>query len=303
MIATALAAAPVFAIIFLGYAVRRAGVIPREAWGALDRLAFYVFFPGLIIRALARADITAASGGVALTALSSFAAITLIVLAVKPLLRLPGPAYTSVFQAATRWNFFVFFAIAVTLYGPEVEPYGAIVLGALIAPINIAAITALAIWGDGGGKSLRGVLGDILRNPLILACAAGFALNLVGLPMDNAFGATLDLLAQPALPVGLMVVGAGLDFSAVRGRWAAIAVGSGLKLLAMPLLMAGFAQIYGLEGLPRATVILAGAAPCAVASYIYARQMGGDAPLMAGIITLSTAVSIATIPLAAALLI
>ena len=303
MIAAALAAAPVFALIFLGYAVRRAGVIPRQAWGALDRLAFFVFFPGLIIRALVRADITAASGGVALTALSSFAAVTIMVLALKPVLRLPGPAYSSVFQAATRWNFFIFFAIATALYGPEIEAYGAIILGALLAPINIAAITALAVWGSGASRTRARVALDILRNPLVIACGLGFALNFAGAPLDNAFGATLDLLAQPALPVGLMVVGAGLDFSAVRGRWAAIGVGAGLKLLAMPLLMTSFAALYGLDGAARAAVILAGAAPCAIASYIYARQMGGDAPLMAGIITVSTAASIVTIPLVVAWLI
>ena len=47
--------------------------------------------------------------------------------------------------------------------------------------------------------------------------------------------------------------------------------------------------------------LLAGASPGAAASYVMARQMGGDAPLMAGVVALTTVVSAFTIPILLAL--
>ena len=43
--------------------------------------------------------------------------------------------------------------------------------------------------------------------------------------------------------------------------------------------------------------LLFGAAPTASSAYTLARQLGGDAPLMAAIVTIQTALSFLTLPL------
>jgi hypothetical protein len=55
--------------------------------------------------------------------------------------------------------------------------------------------------------------------------------------------------------------------------------------------------LLGGDPLAQGVALLCGAAPGAAASYILARQMGGDAPLMAGIVALTTVGSAFTIPL------
>jgi hypothetical protein len=50
------------------------------------------------------------------------------------------------------------------------------------------------------------------------------------------------------------------------------------------------------EGLTAAIALLFMASPTATSSYILARQLGGDATLMAGVITLQTAVSMVSLP-------
>jgi predicted permease len=65
---------------------------------------------------------------------------------------------------------------------------------------------------------------------------------------------------------------------------------------------AGLAMAMGLSGtLVQACVLLA-ALPTATSSYILARQLGGDAPLMAAIVSGQTLLAVATIPLILAVL-
>ena len=65
-------------------------------------------------------------------------------------------------------------------------------------------------------------------------------------------------------------------------------------------LAAGLARLFGVEGTALAVVVLCTAAPTASGSYMLARQMGGNAPLMAEILTVQTLAALITIPLALA---
>ena len=71
---------------------------------------------------------------------------------------------------------------------------------------------------------------------------------------------------------------------------------AGLKLLVLPLMTALACRVMGVEGLPATVAVLFSALPGAPSSYILARQMGGDAPLMASLITVETALACATLP-------
>ena len=54
--------------------------------------------------------------------------------------------------------------------------------------------------------------------------------------------------------------------------------------------------------MPLFIAILFNGVPAATVSYVMAREMGGDAPLMAGIITVQTGISMVTLPILLALL-
>ncbi len=56
----------------------------------------------------------------------------------------------------------------------------------------------------------------------------------------------------------------------------------------MPLMMTGFCLLYNVTGPARGVAVVAGAVPTATNAYILARQLGGDAPLMANVITFTT---------------
>ena len=76
-----------------------------------------------------------------------------------------------------------------------------------------------------------------------------------------------------------------------------VAFGTAIRLIGMPLLMFAGGWLFGMDGLPLTVAVLAGAVPTASSSYVLARQMGGDAPLMANLITVQVLMSVVTLPL------
>jgi malonate transporter and related proteins len=60
-------------------------------------------------------------------------------------------------------------------------------------------------------------------------------------------------------------------------------------------------RVFGIEGLSAAAVLFS-ACPISASSYVLARQFGGDATLLARLITITTIAAVATIPLLLALL-
>ena len=76
-------------------------------WHGLERLTYYVLFPMLLIQTLVKADLSKVPvAGVGGALLLSALAMSLLCLALRPIFSrwdINGPAFTSIFQGATRW--------------------------------------------------------------------------------------------------------------------------------------------------------------------------------------------------------
>jgi len=303
MLALIAGVVPVFILIAIGYGLRKSDFLPDATWRPIEKLSINLLYPGFLIPAIWNADLSGASagaaGGSAVTAVLIVGALTLLA---RPLLKIDGPAFTSVFQGTIRWNSFVFLPVIQSVYGAEGLALAAVMIACIIPVTNIACVAVLARWGtDQHGVSPLALAKAMLANPILVACLTGLALNFFHVPPIPGISDTLKLLGGAALPLGLIVAGAGLSFAEVaRRKWTVVGV-TVVKLMVMPPLMWGLCVLYGGDELAQATALLCGAAPGAAAAYLLARQMGGDAPLMAGIIALTTVGSALGIPVALAL--
>jgi predicted permease len=70
-----------------------------------------------------------------------------------------------------------------------------------------------------------------------------------------------------------------------------------LKLAVVPLLIFACLKALGVVGTPAAVALLCGAVPTGSGAYVLAKQMGGDAPLIANILTAQVIFAAVTIPL------
>ncbi|RZJ01945.1 MAG: AEC family transporter [Brevundimonas sp.] len=303
MVALLAGVLPVFVLIAIGYGLRKSDFLPDATWRPIEKLSIHILYPGFLIPAIWAADISGGGAGAAGAAsVTSVLIIAALTFALKPLMKLDGPAYTSVFQGAIRWNSFVFLPVIQSVYGPDGLALAAVVIAAMIPVTNILCVIVLVRWGaDQRAMSPWSLTKAILSNPILLACIAGLTLNLLKVPRLPGVWETLQLLGGAALPLGLIVAGAGLSFAEVARRKITISMVSFVKLVITPPLMWGLCILYGGDQTAQGIALLCGAAPGAAASYMLARQMGGDAPLMAGIVALTTVGSAISIPILLAL--
>jgi predicted permease len=297
---------PVFLLIVLGFALRRLLLKKDIEWIGLEQLVYYILFPALLIDTLSRANLAsvpiAGVGGALLLAVLAMSALCLLL---RPLLArglgVDGPAFSSVFQGATRWQTFVALSVAGNLWGELGITLASVAMVAMIPLLNIFAVWVLAHYASPQKLSWPKILMTIVRNPLIWACVVGLALNLTQLPVPRPLHEFLDALGRCSLALGLLVVGAGLHLEGLRRPGAAAVLTVVLKLVVMPAMAIALGNAFGLSGSSLAVVACCASVPSASNGYILARQMGGDAALLAQILTLQTMLAVVTMPVFIAL--
>ena len=282
---------PDFALIALGVALRRFAGLGDGFWPGAERLVYFVLFPALLFHALARVSID-------LTVMGPLFAVGLLTMAGglvlgflgRPLLGPGAMSFASRVQCAYRFNTYIGIAVAGKFAGAAgVATMGAL-CGAMVPFANMAAVTLLARHGQGRlGRELA-------RNPLIIATVAGMAFNLSGAQLPAPVVPFLQRLADAAVTLGLLAVGAALRVgrSEEGGRLGAAYL-CAVKLLALPALAWGLASVFGLTGIAFAVAVIFAALPTASSAYIVAMRMGGDGPGVAWLISATTVAAAVTL--------
>jgi predicted permease len=137
----------------------------------------------------------------------------------------------------------------------------------------------------------------VIKNPLVIACVAGLALNLLGLQLPAIIENFATILGQGSLPLGLLSVGASLQISSIRKTGNEITYACILKLILLPTLMWLSCFLFSVDNLSTAVAVLFAALPGSPLSYILAKQLGGDTRLMSSIIAVQTGVSMVSLPI------
>jgi len=292
---------PVLGVIAVGWFVGRIGLIDAGGRAGVDRLAYFVLFPCLIVLTLSTADFGAlpwqALGATLFLSVVTMAALCLCLYPVlSRRLGVSGPSFTSVFQGATRWNTFIALAISGSLFGTTGLTLVAVAIVAMVPALNLMAVIVLVRFSSSTRPPFLVLIREIARNPLIVACVIGLALNLTGLVPVGPIKATLEIFGRAALAVALAAVGLGLDVNALRRPKAVHLVGVSMRLIIMPLIGAVYAAAFGLSGDVLSIAVIALSVPAAANAYLLAKQLGGDANLMAELITMQTIGAAITMP-------
>lgn len=289
---------PIFSIILLGFLVSRTPISSAVVWEGLERLTYYLFFPALLV---SRLSATSFDGSelleIAMVLGFALLVFTLLFTGLRQFITRDQSSLSSVYQGSIRFNTYIGLACIEALYGDSGLVLAALCLVVYIPAVNVLSVVSLsAIGGKSGNRSMV-VIGSVLTNPLVLACLLGMSLSLWDPGLPDLGWEVLEVLSQPALPLGLLAVGAGIRFVSIGDQTWQLAVALFSKLLAFPALVIVGTLLFQVEPRLSAVLLLLTCLPAPPSAYILARQLGGNVSLMANVITLQTVVAFFSIPM------
>jgi predicted permease len=267
-------------VIVVGYIAGRLGVGGPSAGFVLNRVAFFVTNPALLFTVLAKADLHEVfSASVVIAAVSAIVTAGVFVLASRLFFRRSAPETTIGALGAGYVNANNI-GIPVALY---VLGNASFVAPVLLLQLIVFAPTALVVLDitSHGRASIRDILLQPVRNPMILASLAGLALDLTGWKVPDAVFQPFDLLGGAAVPLVLLAFGMSLrgakPLRAAHERMPIVAASLG-KVVFMPLVAWIVALLLGLHGHELFAAVALGALPTAQNVFNFAsRYQRGEA--------------------------
>ena len=115
--------------------------------------------------------------------------------------------------------------------------------------------------------------------------------------MPEAVQMLISRMGAASLACGLLCVGAALELTNVGKNAVLISYFTVVKLIVLPVTAIFTAHALGVSGVFFDMVVLFGALPTATSAYVLAVRMGGDGPLVAQGVTISTLLGMLSIPL------
>lgn len=284
MIETILTAiAPVVLTALIGYFWTRSGR-SIEATG-LTQIVTEIGTPCLVFSTFAKMSVPA--GAFAATAAASLTILIGFLLVASLVLKLAGLSlrtYLPSMAFPNTGNLGI--PLALYAFGSEGLAY-AIVFLCFTSVMNFTIGQAIAA----GTMSWRA----IVKMPIIYAVALGLAVTESGIALPQFLGNTISLLGSITVPLMLLMLGVSLGSLRVAAfpralMLSLLRIGMGAGL--------GFAvtALFGLHGAARAAIIMQSSMPAAVFNYLFALRWHNNPEEVAGIVVVSTLVTIAAAP-------
>lgn len=294
--------APIFGLMALGYAAARARLIERAGAQGLVVFVFHFSIPALLLTSMARLELPS---DVSWGFLIAFYAASLVTwtlgIAVGRLFGRPLREQ-AIFGMGAAFSNLVLMGIPVVLtaLGPDASLPMLAIIGFHSATFMPLTVLLVQVGGESEAVSLghrtARLLGDVLRNPIILGISVGLLVNLTGITMWAAPAAILDFLGAAAVPCALFAMGASLAGYPLTGDVRQALALTALKLLVHPFLVWLVAvPVLGLEGLPVTVAVLMAAMPSAVNVYLFGARYDAAPRVAARTVLLTTVCSMVTI--------
>ncbi|WPH18907.1 AEC family transporter [Variovorax paradoxus] len=291
---------PDFSLIAIGWLLCRYTALDRRVWDQVESLVYYFLFPVLLFHSIVRSPLDFAATSSLLTAGVGIGLSGIAMAYALPYV--PGLGshidrrdHAASAQIGFRFNSFICLALAERLAGAQGLLLIAVLIGVCVPMFNIAAVWPMARHAESGFAR------QLVRNPLIVATLAGLLANVLGFTVPNWATPTLTRIGAASLALGLLAAGAGMQFATLgRGKVLAVSVLS-IRHLFLPLVAWGLSLALRLDATQASVLMAFSAVPTASSAYVLAARMGYNGPYVAGLVTLSTLLGVASLPFALAL--
>jgi len=290
---------PLFIVIFLGYALKRAKLFSDSFGSELNRLVYYVALPLLLFSNMLDLRLEDISS---LALVLGFPLVILATMILSSLISLFLKRHRrgAFIQGSFRVNL-AYFGLPITLavLGKEASGIAAVLVGVGTMADILLSVAVLRFYDiKSSEEDLQKAVISFLVNPSIVSIVAGFFFSYLRIPLPEFLSETLSLVSRTSLPLILFIIGFSLSFQMIKESIYLDVFSALIKLLIMPvldyLIMLWFFDASGT--LLYATVLMA-ATPTAMISYTFAREFNADEKLAGSIVNFSALLSLVTIPM------
>lgn len=287
--------APLMIYMLIGVLLRRTGVVDERVMRGANNIVYYVTLPLMCYRAIAASDISAmfdtpyllymAAGILALYALAAL---------FVPMLSKENKRRGVLILGVFRSNDAIFgLPVAAALLGADHLGLMSVTISMSVPLFGILAVVAMERYR---GEQVRfgQVLLRMIKNPLLIACFAGFVVNLLNIKFPDVVQKPIDSLAAVTSPLAFILLGGTISFAAVKKNRAAITAISLIRLLAAPLVTVAALLLLGFRGEFIVVALIIFGAPVAMLTYSMAVGMQADDELAGTLVAVTSVLSIVT---------
>jgi len=276
-----------------------AGLSPTETRKVLTSVVYYVLLPALVLIVLWKADLSTRPVLIAVSATSGIVAGFLLGFLSCRLCRNSRAEAGALILAMAFPN-------ATYLGLPVLEAtFGSWARGIAIqydlfacTPLLFTVGVLFAARMGNSHESRASLVSGLLHIPPMWAAIVAVGLNLAKVPVPAVLEGLLDLLGRGVVPLMLFSLGLSLEWSASRWRLLPSLVPvSIISLFLVPLVVWAVASMLGMQGEVLAAVVLEAAMPSMVLGIVLCDRFNLDAGLYAAAVTVTTAMSLVTLPL------
>lgn len=276
--------APVALLAAIGFVWVRRGLAYDVAF--VSRLSMTLSTPCLIFMALVRSKVDPALlRDTVLAAIVAYVAVGVVVWGLVRLLRLDPAAYWAPLAFGNTGN--IGLPVALFAFGQAGFDL-AVVIFAVMAILSFT----FGVWVIAGGGSPA----SAIREPLVGGTILGSIFLAMGWNLPDWAAASLDLIGQMAIPLMLITLGVAIARLQPRALGPAFALCL-VKLLICTAVPLAVGLAFGLPRMTLGVLVLQVATPVAVTSYMLAAKYETSPDEVAGLVVVSTLLSVVAIPL------
>ena len=299
---------PIVFTVAVGYLLKRAGLVDGNFIKAANKLVFRVFLPAMLFLNVYKiSDPGSMDLGYVLYAMCALLVLFFVAMLLSGIVTKKAERRGVFVQAAFRSNFaLVGIPLAEALFGEEGAAVATLLSAVLVPALNVLAVISLSVFKKGADKpSVKKIVKDIIKNPLIQSIAAGIAALAIralfqrvgiGFRLSDIVPVykTLTYLSSVATPLALVMLGAQFEFSAIASLRREIIFGTAMRIVFAPVFGIGVAYLAfadSFSGAHFATFVAMFATPVAVSSVPMTQEMGGDTALAGQLVVWTTLLS------------
>lgn len=285
---------PIFFLMMIGYIFKRIGWIKPEFASGMNTFVFKIALPVNLFYQLYDVDVYSAwDTGYVIYCFAATLVSVIIAFFISLLLReksIRGEFVQGAYRSSAS---LLGMAYIENIYGES--SMGPLMMLGAVPLYNVMAVIVLSVMNpENPGldrKSLKKSIIGIAKNPIIWGIIIGFLWALLRIPLPKMCATTVNYIGRLASPMGLLALGASLEFRKIGRKIKPVLLASFLKLIGFTALLIPFAVLFGYRQDKLLAVLIMTGSASTVAGFVMAKNMGHEGTVSSGTVMLTTVLS------------